>query len=110
MEQKIALRLSEETLRFENAWRYGKYFYIITLADGRDVGVSADKVLVTDTGALLALSSTICVDNKDGSFDRIEGEQKTILCLANGQWLSFYASSVITGDPVGIEWIEGYKS
>lgn len=109
MEQKIALRMGEETLSFENAWRYGKYFYVITLADGRDVAVSTDKILVTDTGALLALSSTRCVDNKDGGFDRIDSDQKTILCLANGQWLSFYAASALNGDPVGIEWVEGYK-
>lgn len=104
--QTTALNYSEETRTYENAWKYGQYFYIATLSDGRDVGFSADKVLVTDTGDLIALSSSF----HDEKLGRIPGETKTILCLAKGQWISFYAASTMTGDPVGIDWIAGTKS
>lgn len=112
MEQKSALKFSEETLTYENAWRYGKYFYIATLADGRDVGFSADKVLVTDTGDLLAMSTSFARDRGDGTgkFDREDTEPRTNLCLAKDQWVCFYAASALTGDPVGLDWVEGYKS
>jgi hypothetical protein len=112
MEQKSALRLSEETLTYEDAWRYGKYFYVATLADGRDVGFSADRVLVTDTGDMLAMSTSFARDRGDGTgkFDRQDTDPKTILCLAKDQWVSFYAASALTGDPVGLDWVEGYKS
>jgi hypothetical protein len=112
MEQKSALRLSEETLTYEDAWRYGKYFYVATLADGRDVGFSADRVLVTDTGDLLAMSTSFASDKEDGTgrFDREDRDPRTILCLAKGQWVCFYAASAISGDPVGLDWVQGYKS
>lgn len=106
MEQPTALKNSGHTLEYENAWRYGEYFYIVTLADGRDVGISTDKILVTGTGDLLAMSSTI----RNTKGEVMNTEPKTILCLAKNQWLSFYAASVSTGDPVGIDWIQGTKS
>jgi hypothetical protein len=106
MEQPTALRNSGTTIEYENAWKYGEYFYIVTLADGRDVGISVDKVLVTSTGDLLAMSSTF----KNDRNETMTIEPKTILCLAKGQWLSFYAASALTGDPVGIDWIQGTES
>jgi hypothetical protein len=106
MEQPTALKNSGATIEYENAWKYGEYFYIVTLADGRDVGISVDKVLVTGTGDLLAMSSTL----RDDRNETIPIEPKTILCLAKGQWLSFYAASALTGDPVGIDWIQGTES
>jgi hypothetical protein len=111
MEQKPALKLSEETIEYEDAWRYGKYFYRATLADGRDVGFSADKVLVTDTGDMLAMSTSFARDREDGTgrFDREDTEPRTILCLKKDQWVCFYAASALTGDPVGIDWVEGYN-
>lgn len=96
-----------EHVTFDSAYKYGKYFYIATLKDGRDVAFSADKVLVTDTGDLLAVSSTFYNENTE---QREDIESKTILCLAKGEWLSFYAASALTGDPVGIEWVEPVKS
>lgn len=96
-----------EHVSFEKAYKYGKYFYITTLRDGRDVGFSADKVLVTDNGDLLAMSSTFYNENTN---EREDVDPKTILCLAKGEWLSFYAASAMSGDPVGIEWVEPVKS
>jgi hypothetical protein len=98
----------DKDVSFEGASRYGKYFHVATLKDGRSVGFSADKVLVTATGDLLAMStsyfSLMSEERKETT------EAKTILCLAAGEWLSFYAASVSDGDPVGIDWVEGHAS
>lgn len=96
-----------ERVSFPEAYRYGRYFHIATLKDGRDIAFSADKVLVTGTGDLLAMSNSVY---NQITKEREEVEPKTILCLARGEWLSFYAASVMDGDPIGVEWVEGTKS
>lgn len=93
-----------QTLNYDKAHLWGQYFHVVTLKDGRDIGLSADKVVVTDNGDFIALSSSI--------YDEVKAERiplsntKTILALASGEWISFYAASAMSGDPLGVDWYE----
>jgi hypothetical protein len=95
------------TTEYEKAYRWGEFFHVVTLKDGRDIGLSADKVVVTDNGDFIALSTAIL---DESTMNRVPfSTPKTILSLAKGEWISFYSASAMTGDPLGIEWTEAVK-
>lgn len=89
---------------FEGAYKWGAFFHRATLKDGRDIGFSADKVVVTDNGDLIAISNSYW-DEETGKRESIE-VPKTIIALAKGEWISFYSANILTGDPIGIDWFE----
>jgi hypothetical protein len=91
-------------VKFENASDWGKFFHRVTLKDGRDIGFSADKVAVTDNGDLIAISNSH-YNSETKKYDPLE-TPKTIVALAKGEWICFYSASVLTGDPIGIDWFE----
>lgn len=105
MDKSVVLTTSKAaSVSFENAWRHGQYFFIATLKDGRDLGFSADKVVVTDNGDLIAISTSF-YDEESGK--RVPTETpKTVIALARGEWASYYSASAITGDPIAIDWFE----
>jgi hypothetical protein len=103
-QSKVFTPSTGKDVSFENAYKWGQFFYRVTLKDGRDIGLSADKVLVTDNGDLIAMSNSL-YDSETGKREQIE-IAKTILALAKGEWISFYSANVITGDPIGIDWFE----
>lgn len=96
-----------EHVNFPESYRYGQYFYRVTLKDGRDLAVWADKILITDTGDLLAISTTFFSNSAE---NREPSPQRINLGLAKDEWVCFYSASVITGDPVGIDWVESDES
>ena len=106
MDKSVVLTTSKAaSVSFENAWRHGQYFFIATLKDGRDIGFSADKVVVTDNGDLIAISTSFYNDEVG---KRVPSENpKTVIALARGEWVSYYSANVVTGDPVAIDWFEG---
>lgn len=84
----------------ENASRYGRYYYGVILSDGRELMFHADKVVVTPTGDMLAVSNSFV--NSDEVCVPAE-ESRTLLALASGQWTAYYGASVMSGDPVVID-------
>jgi hypothetical protein len=97
-------KLKTTEVKYEKAYLYGQYFHVVTLKDGRDIGLSADKVVVTDNGDLIAISNS--------HYDETKNERatlpvsKTVLALSRGEWISFYSASAVNGDPLGIEWFD----
>lgn len=91
----------------ENAYRYGKYYQAVILADGRELMFNADQVIITATGDLLALSKTVL--NSEGVREPLE-DPKTVLTIASGFWTAHYAASAMTGDPICIDSIPKPKS
>ena len=90
----------------ENASNYGRHYYGVILSDSRELMFHADKVVVTPTGDMLAVSSTVL--GEDGA--RIPAEEsRPLLALAHGQWTAYYAASVWTGDPVVIDHLPAPK-
>lgn len=83
---------------------WGQFFYHVTLKDGRQVALFADKVLITNTGDFLAVTTS------EWDFEKSErvtfDHQKTTLALAKGEWLSYYSASIVDGSPLGIDWVD----
>lgn len=106
MEKSVVFTAAKATsVSFENAWRHGQFFFIATLKDGRDIGFSADKVVITDNGDLIAISTTF-YSEETGKRAPVENP-KTVIALARGEWVSYYSANVISGDPIAIDWFEG---
>ena len=105
MEQSMVFTTPKKpATEYDKAYLWGEYFHVVTLKDGRDIGISADKLLVTDNGDLLAMSTKFLVET---TMERKTlSSPKTILALAKGEWISFYSASSVTGDPLGVEWFE----
>lgn len=72
-----------------NLATYGRYFWSVILPGGAQINFNADKVAVVD-GAMIAYSMT---------------KERTIatLSFAAGQWMTFYAASVLDGHPVCVD-------
>ena len=79
----------------KNAEKYGKFYWGVTLSDGRSLSFFANKIDVKD-GALVA-THEILSSNED------DGLPQTPLIIASGQWSACYAADVFTGDPVCID-------
>lgn len=96
-----------------NSIHYGQWYWGIILEDSRTIYLNADKMVITDTGDLIAISTTKQKLITPGmTKDQIEdaryekeprSEPQTLLALANGRWMSYFAASVMTGEPVGID-------
>lgn len=77
----------------DNATKYGERYWGVVLSDGRFISLHADNIHVVD-GSLVAYRVK-------------EDFVENLLSIASGQWASFYAVSVLTGDPVCIDRTEG---
>lgn len=96
-----------------NSIHYGQFYWGIILEDSRTIYLNADKMVITDTGDLIAISTTRKKSIKPGmTKSEIEDaryekeprpEPQALLALANGRWMSYFAASAMTGEPVGID-------
>jgi hypothetical protein len=92
---------------------YGQFYWGVVLEDSRTIYLNADKMVITDTGDLIAISTTqkksITPEMTELQIDFAEFEKEPrreplpLLALANGRWLSYFAASVMTGEPIGID-------
>ena len=92
---------------------YGQFYWGVVLEDSRTIYLNADKMVITDTGDLIAISTTqkksITPEMTELQIDFAEFEKEPrreplpLLALANGHWLSYFAASVMTGEPIGID-------
>ena len=92
---------------------YGQFYWGVVLEDSRTIYLNADKMVITDTGDLIAISTTqkksITPEMTELEIDFAEFEKEPrreplpLLALANGRWLSYFAASVLTGEPIGID-------
>lgn len=80
----------------EDSSKYGKFYWGIILQDGRHIYINADRMNVSDSGDLIALREIARPNEHDG-------EIQMTFSLARGQWLSFFAASVISGMPVCLD-------
>ena len=80
----------------ENAVNYGNYYWGVELPDGRFISLHAQSINVVD-GALVA--------SRVGDDGSIHNQ----LAIAAGHWVTYYAASIITGDPVCIDRTEKVK-
>lgn len=76
---------------------YGRYYYCVkvptNISKRGEIYIWVDYVTVTDCGVLILVG---------------QGEKNTpLLSLAPGQWIAFYAASVIDGSAVAVEHWEG---
>ena len=98
---------------------FGKWYWGIILEDSRTIYLNADKMVITDTGDLIAISTTRQKSLYPGmTKEQIEDaryekeprlEPHPILALANGRWMSYFAASTMSGEPVGIDTSVEYK-
>ena len=93
-----SLHLFNDDIRNPNAVNYGAYYWGIILEDGRSIYVNADKMVVTDTGDLIAVSTTRMKNSV-----RTSHEPQPMLALARGHWVSYFAASSLTGEAVALD-------
>ena len=96
-----------------NSIHYGQLYWGIILEDSRTIYLNADKMVITDTGDLIAISNTqkksftpgmTKSEWVDSEFEKEpRREPLPLLALANGRWMSYFAASVISGEPIGID-------
>jgi hypothetical protein len=74
---------------------YGRYYWGVTLSDGRDIYVHADRAIITDTGDLMFISDA----------DLVKSRKETVanLVLAQNQWAAYFGANVMTGEPVSLD-------
>ena len=88
-----------------------RQYYAVILCDGREVNFYADKVVITDTGDMLALAThrydkvagMLSQYTSDGGNWVPRKEPKTMLSIAKGSWTAFYAQSVSMQAPIAVE-------
>lgn len=86
-----------------NSINYGQFYWAIVLEDSRVIYINADKMVISDTGDLIAISNTRKVENELGIPYTAPRDPAPLLALASGRWLSFYAASVLTGEAVALD-------
>ncbi|MGW0039853.1 hypothetical protein [Gordonia sp. NPDC003376] len=69
-----------------SAERYGRKYWIVGLADGREMGIKADSL-----------------DASDGILSAIGDEGYALLILRPAYWMYAYAASVVDGTPVCVD-------
>jgi hypothetical protein len=74
----------------ENAVHYGNYYWGVELPDGRFISLHAKNINVVD-GALIA--SRVLED----------GSSQSLLSIAAGHWVTYYAANILTGAPVCVD-------
>jgi hypothetical protein len=82
----------------ENAMRHGQHYWGITLADGRTIMIHADKLVVSDTGDLIAIKTHYY--HPDLEKYQPAPESKTTFGLASGQWLTYFMADTLVGEPL----------
>ena len=104
-----------------NSINYGQMYWGVVLEDSRTIYLNADKMVITDTGDLIAISTTQKKSNTFGmtksgipvenyEFEKeLRREPLPLLALANGHWVSYFAASVMTGEPIGLDNSVKYK-
>jgi len=85
------------------AINYGQFYWAIVLEDSRLIHVNADKMVVTDTGDLIAISNTKRLEGESGASYSVPRDSMPLLALASGRWLSYYAASAMTGEAVALD-------
>lgn len=85
------------------AINYGQFYWGIVLEDSRLIHVNADKMVVTDTGDLIAISNTKKLQGESGASYSVPRDPMPLLALASGRWLSYYAASAMTGEAVALD-------
>ena len=78
-----------------NAVNYGKFYWGVVLNDGRYMFFHADRVVIDDSN-LVAVRDIATPNEHDG-------QSQVTLCLAPGQWLTYFAASAMTGEPVCVD-------
>jgi hypothetical protein len=96
-----------------NSIHYGQLYWGIILEDSRTIYLNADKMVITDTGDLIAISNTrkksikpgmTKSEMEDAQYEKEpRPEPLPLLALANGRWMSYFAASVMSGEPIGID-------
>jgi hypothetical protein len=92
---------------------YGQFYWGVVLEDSRTIYLNADKMVITDTGDLIAISTTqkksITPEMTELEIDFAEFEKEPrreplpLLAFASGHWVAYYAASVMTGESVGLD-------
>lgn len=77
---------------------YGKFYWIIKLANGQEMGVYADRMDVTSDGSLVLYGNAQTV-----------GAKFINLALAAGGWQYIYAASEQDGTPLAVGNWTGHK-
>jgi len=73
--------------------QYGRYYWGVSLSDGKVVNLMADRLVITD-GVLVAIREA-----GDG--------QHVNVAFAPGRWTHCWAASMFTGEPVAVDHWEG---
>ena len=71
---------------------YGRHYWWVTLADGQELGVYADRVEISADGSLILFGGSTSL-----------GAKFINLALAPGVWQFIYAADSENGSPVAIE-------
>lgn len=74
---------------------YGRYYWGVTLSDGRDIYVHADRAIITDTGDLMFIS--------DADLAKSRKESMANLVLAKDHWAAYFGANIMTGEPVSLD-------
>jgi hypothetical protein len=93
-----SIHLFNGEIRNPDASNYGAFYWGVVLEDGRSIYIHADRMVVTDTGDLIAISTS---RSKDGV--RTDRNPQPMLALAKGHWVSYFAASVLDGEPVALD-------
>jgi hypothetical protein len=86
---------------------YGRCNYCVGLTDGREVSITADRVVVDATGALLTYVNTRH-DSRTGGTDK-DFPEDMMFALASGEWTHIYTAGIFS-DPVTVEHLVAPKS
>jgi hypothetical protein len=111
--QMDTVHLFNYEIENSNSIHYGQLYWGIILEDSRTIYLNADKMVITDTGDLIAISNTrkksinlgmTKSEIEDAQYQKEpRPEPLPLLALANGRWMSYFAASVMTGEPIGID-------
>jgi hypothetical protein len=91
-----------ETANSESV-NYGQWYWGVVLEDSRTIYLNADKMVISDTGDLIAISTAKRSKNESGESFRVPTEPKPTLAIAKSHWVSYFAASVLTGEAVSLD-------
>ncbi len=77
---------------------YGKFYWIVKLANGQEMGAYADRVDVAGDGSLVLYGNAQTL-----------GAKFVNLALAAGAWQYIYAASEPGGSPMAVQNLSGQK-
>ena len=82
---------------------YGQWYWGVVLEDSRTIYLNADKMVISDTGDLIAISNTRMLEGESGNSFRASTDPKPTLAIAKSHWVSYFAASVLTGEAVSLD-------